>query len=96
MFTYLILKFISRRWSYCLVILFIHLAKIPSIHSVIKRRGIYINLFYLLLLFHRSHLKQDIPSDFAMPAFMHSMRRVDCPLIYHFKNILDFLYMQRF
>lgn len=92
MFTYLIFEIISAVVGViALVILFIHLAKIPSIHSVIKRRGIYIPLILFVIAFFTGLISnRTYPPDFAMPAFMHSHAPGGLPPNLPFHNILDF------
>lgn len=92
MFTYLIFEIISAVVGViALVILFIHLAKIPSIHSVIKRRGIYIPLILFVIAFFTGLISnKTYPPDFAMPAFMHSHAPGGLPPNLPFHNILDF------
>jgi nitrite reductase (NO-forming) len=92
MFIYLIFEIISAIVGViALVVLLIHLAKIPAIHNVIKRKGIYIPIILFIISFFTGLISnRTYPPDFAMPAFMHSHAPGGLPPNLPFHNILDF------
>jgi len=85
MFTYLIFEIISAIiGTVAVIVLLVHLAKMPTIHNVLKRRGIIFPLFYLLSLFSQAlsqtgHILQILP---CLCLCIH-MHQADSPLICH-------------
>lgn len=92
MFTYLIFEIISAVVGItALVVLFVHLAKIPSIHNVIKRRGIYIPIIlFVSALFTGFISNRTYSPNFAMPPFLHSHAPGGLPPSIPFGKIFDF------
>lgn len=92
MYTFLIFEIISVAIGIiALIVLFIHLAKIPAIRNVIKQRSIYIPLILFTVAFFTGLISnKTYPPDFAMPAFMHSHAPGGLPPNLPFYNILDF------
>lgn len=74
MFTYLIFEIAS--WVIGLValtVLFLHIAKYPTIRTFIKKPGTYIPaVLFVIALFVGLIANRTYPPDFAMPPFMHS------------------------
>lgn len=99
MFTYLVFEIISAVVGVAaLVILFVHLAKISSIHNVIKRRSIYISvILFIIALFAGFISNKTYAPNFAMPSFMMSHASGGLPASIPFGKIIDFLrYKDRF
>lgn len=92
MFTYLIFEIISAIiGTVAVIVLLVHLAKMPTIHNVLKRRGIYIPLIlFVIAIFTGLISNRTYPPDFAMPMFMHSHAPGGLPPNLPFHNILDF------
>lgn len=92
MFKYLIFEILSAvAGVIALVILFIHVAKKPSIHNRLKQRGVYIPLTLFIIALGTGLLaNRTYAPDFAMPAFMHSHAPGGLPPSIPFHNILDF------
>lgn len=92
MFTYLIFEIISAVVGIiALVILLTHLVKIPAVHTVVKRKGIYVPIILFLIALSTGFIaNKTYPPDFAMPPFMHSHAPGGLPPYLPFHNILDF------
>lgn len=92
MFTYFIFEVISAVVGVlALIVLLIHLEKMPAVHNVIKRKGIYIPIvLFVIALFTGLISNRTYPPDFAMPMFMHSHAPGGLPPTLPFHNILDF------
>lgn len=92
MFTYLIFEMVSGLIGFiAVIILIVHLAQRPTIHAVIKRRGIYIPIILLVITLCTGLLaNRTYAPDFAMPAFMHSHAPGGLPPAIPFSKILDF------
>lgn len=99
MFTYLIFEILSAVVGVtAIIVLFVHLAKMPTIHNVIKRRGMYIPiLLFVVVFFIGLVANKTYPPDFAMPAFMRSHAPGRLPPSIPFAKIIDFFrYENRF
>lgn len=79
-------------------ILIVHLVKKPTIHDIVKQRGIYIPIILLVVMLFTGLLaNRTYPPDFAMPLFMHSHAPGGLPASIPFNKILDFvIYKDRF
>lgn len=99
MFKYLIFEVVSACIGVvALFILLVHLAKKPSIHSMLKQRGIYVPiiLFFIVFLTGLVSNKTYAP-NFAMPTFMHSHAPGKIPPSIPFNKIIEFfVYENRF
>ncbi len=74
MFTYLFFEIASACIGIvALVVLFLHVAKKPQIHALLKKRGVYIPIILFAVAFFAGLISnRTYAPDFAMPAFMHS------------------------
>lgn len=93
MFTYLVFEILSAVvGAIAVIILISHLIKKPSIHKVVKQRGIYIPIIlFVVMLFTGLVANRTYAPDFAMPMFMHSHAPGGLPPSIPFSKILDFL-----
>lgn len=92
MFIYLIFEVLSALTGItALIFLIVHLAKMPSIHRVLKMRGIYIPIILFgISLFTGLLSNRTYAPDFAMPMFMHSHAPGGVPPAIPFSKILEF------
>lgn len=97
MFKYLIFEMLSAiAGIIALTILFIHLAKKPRIHNVIKQRGIYIPIIlFCVALFTGLISNRTYAPDFAMPMFMHSHAPGGVNPAIPFNKILEFFMYEK-
>lgn len=99
MFTYLMFEIISAAvGAVALIVLLIHLIKIPTIRNAVKQRGIYIPIILFAVVFFTGLISnKTYPPNFAMPAFMHSYAPGGLPPSIPFAKIIDFFrYKNRF
>lgn len=94
MFIYLIFELSA--WVIGLVafvVLFLRLAKYTSIHTLIKRRGVYIPaIFFMLALFAGLLANRTYPPNFAIPPFMHSHAPGGISAALPFGKIIQFFF----
>jgi nitrite reductase (NO-forming) len=92
MLIYLILEIVSGVAGFiALIVLFIHLAKKPAIHDLLKSPGIYIPVILFLVVVVSGFLSnRTYPPNFAMPAFMHSEAPGGVPASIPFAKIVEF------
>lgn len=92
MFTYLIFEIAS--WVIGLValtVLFLHIAKYPTIRAFIKKPGIYIPaILFVIAFFVGLIANRTYPPDFAMPAFMRSHAPGGVSAALPFGKIIEF------
>ena len=92
MFKYLIFEMLSALLgAVALIVLFVHLAKKPSIHDILKQRGIYIPIFIFIIAFFAGLVSnKTYPPDFAMPVFVHSHAPGGVAPAIPFSKIIEF------
>jgi nitrite reductase (NO-forming) len=94
MFIYLILEVVSGIvGAIALLILIVHLVQKPSIHDVVRQRGIYIPaVLFVVVLISGFLANRTYAPDFAMPLFMHSHAPGGLPPSIPFSSIINFLW----
>lgn len=92
MFTYLVFEILSAVIGVvALIILIFHVVKKPSVHELLKKRGVYIPIIlFIIMIFTGLIANRTYKPDFAMPMFMHSHAPGGLPPSIPFSKILDF------
>ncbi len=92
MFAYLILEIVTGIIGLlALIVLMVHLYKKPTIHKIVKQRGIYIPIIlFIVAVFAGLIANRTYPPNFAMPVFMHSHAPGGVPASIPFNKIIDF------